>query len=96
MSIDFCFTLGDDARETITEILDGSARFFGTLIVGMIFTALLTIIGLIWCCARCCGCGKGKRSTSFDSCKMSIYGLSMFVFVVLGGLTMAWLFAANG
>ena len=46
----------------------GSRSFFISLVIGLIFTCLMTIIGLFWCFARCCcGCGKGRKKQRGDA-----------------------------
>ena len=79
----------DSEWETIThadvnqwiEWTKGSRSFFIALVVGLIFTCLMTVIGLFWCFARCCcGCGKGGKKKSGDAFTQSWF---FMIFIIL-------------
>ena len=54
------------------EWTKGSRHFFIALVIGLIFTALMSIIGIFWCIGRCCcGCGKGRKKAAGDACTQS-------------------------
>ena len=90
------FIGGDDAYDVWEEVAKDSVRFFSTLVIGLMFVALMWIIGFIWCCTRCCcGCGSGKKASSGDGFTMVIEAILLVILLVFGTLSMAWFFSAN-
>ena len=56
----------------------------------------MPLIGVIFCCARCCcKCGKGKKNSPGDAFVTAVEVIIMAILVLLATLSMAWLFSAN-
>lgn len=86
----------DDLAGTLLEWTKGSRNFFAALVVGLLFFILMPLIGLIFCCARCCcKCGKGRKNSTGDSFVTAVEVVIMAILVLLATLSMAWLFSAN-